>query len=42
MSNYIKSVYRKDSSKALTKKEASEVIEMLNGLANDELPEVLR
>lgn len=42
MKNYIKSVYKKDSSKALTKKEASEVIEMLNGLANDELPEVLR
>lgn len=32
MKNYIKSVYQKDSSKALTKKEASEMIEMLNEL----------
>ncbi len=42
MSNYIKSVYKKDSSKALTKKEASEIIEMLNELGNDKLPEVLK
>lgn len=42
MKNYIKSVYQKDSSKALTKKEASEIIEMLNELEGEELPEVLR
>lgn len=42
MKNYIKSVYQKDSSKALTKKEASELIEMLNELGKEELPEVLR
>ena len=41
MKNYIKSVYQKDSSKALTKKEASEMIEMLNELGKEELPEVL-
>lgn len=32
MKNYIKSMYNKDSSKALTKQEASEIIEMLNSL----------
>ena len=32
MANYIKEAYGKDSSKALTKKEASELIEMLNEL----------
>ncbi|WMM24078.1 hypothetical protein RBU61_14255 [Tissierella sp. MB52-C2] len=32
MKKYIKTAYNKDSSKALTKKEASEVIEMLQGL----------
>lgn len=42
MKNYIKSVYQKDSSKALTKKEASEMIEMLNELGKEELPDVLR
>ena len=42
MSNYIKSVYKKDSSKALTKKEASEMIEMLNELGKEELPDVLK
>ena len=42
MKNYIQSVYQKDSSKALTKKEASEMIEMLNELGEVELPEVLR
>lgn len=35
MKNYIKSVYQKDSSKALTKKEASELIEMLNEMAKE-------
>jgi len=42
MKNYIKSVYQKDSSKALTKKEASEMIEMLNELGKEELPDVLK
>lgn len=42
MKNYIKSVYKKDSSKALTKKEASEIIEMLNELGKEELPDVLK
>ncbi|MCQ4925303.1 hypothetical protein NE686_19520 [Tissierella carlieri] len=32
MKTYIKTAYVKDSSKALTKREASEIIEMLNGL----------
>jgi hypothetical protein len=32
MKNYIKTAYKKDSSKALTKQEASEIIEMLNGM----------
>lgn len=32
MKSYIKNAYGKDSSKALTKQEASEIIEMLNGI----------
>lgn len=32
MTNYIKTMYQKESSKELTKKEASELIEMLQGL----------
>lgn len=32
MASYIKNTYNKDNSKALTKKEASEIIEMLNAL----------
>lgn len=32
MSSYIKNTYNKNNSKELTKKEASEIIEMLNGL----------
>lgn len=32
MKSYIKNAYGKDTSKALSKKEASEIIEMLNGL----------
>lgn len=35
MASYIKEVYGKDSSKALTKKEASELIEMLNEMAKE-------
>jgi len=35
MANYIKEAYGKDSSKALTKKEASELIEMLNEIAKE-------
>jgi hypothetical protein len=42
MKNYIKSAYQKDSSKALTKKEASEMIEMLNELGKEELPDILK
>lgn len=36
MSNYIKSMYQKNSSKELTKQEASELIEMLQSLGNEE------
>lgn len=35
MASYIKEAYGKDSSKALTKKEASELIEMLNEMAKE-------
>ncbi len=35
MASYIKGAYGKDSSKALTKKEASELIEMLNEMAKE-------
>lgn len=35
MASYIKEAYGKDSSKALTKKEASELIEMLNEIAKE-------
>lgn len=35
MASYIKEVYGKDSSKELTKKEASELIEMLNEMAKE-------
>lgn len=35
LKNYVKSVYNKDSIKELTKKEASELIEMLNEMAKE-------
>ena len=41
MAGYIKKTYGRDSSKALTKAEASEIIQMLQEIGND-LPDALK